>query len=515
MPNAPHSASPRRAPLRTLIAAATAVMLTACANIRPVPLNAQDLQPVNVSDRSAMVQDVEPLSGPLTLEEAQARALKYNLERRAKLMEEALALRQLDVTQLDMLPKLVAQAGYGWRNNDRISQSRNAENGDLSPSRFISQERTHALSDLTVSWSLLDYGLGRVAAHQQADRVLIAGERRRKAMHVLMQDVRTAYWRAASAQKLRDDVARTITMAEEALDDSRKAESERLRNPIDALRYQRQVLENLRLLEAINQELASANIELGTLINAPIGGTIRIADVDQATTTPRTLELDIGTMEELALQQNADLREQHYNGRVAREEVRRTLVRLFPNISLNYGYKYDSDRYLVHNDWQEAGVQMSFNLFNLLTADTQMKLARAGVALAEQRRVTTQMAVVTQVHLARLQLMNAHKQFVRADAIYLTDQKITEHTRNREQALAQSKLDRVSNEVSTILSLLRRYQALAQVQAAESRLLASIGAEPAIGSTDDVSLPELVLQIRRGNDMSLRSQPAQTVKVGS
>lgn len=515
MPNAPHSASPRRAPLRTLIAAATAVMLTACANIRPVPLNAQDLQPVNVSDRSAMVQDVEPLSGPLTLEEAQARALKYNLERRAKLMEEALALRQLDVTQLDMLPKLVAQAGYGWRNNDRISQSRNAENGDLSPSRFISQERTHALSDLTVSWSLLDYGLGRVAAHQQADRVLIAGERRRKAMHVLMQDVRTAYWRAASAQKLRDDVARTITMAEEALDDSRKAESERLRNPIDALRYQRQVLENLRLLEAINQELASANIELGTLINAPIGGTIRIADVDQATTTPRTLELDIGTMEELALQQNADLREQHYNGRVAREEVRRTLVRLFPNISLNYGYKYDSDRYLVHNDWQEAGVQMSFNLFNLLTADTQMKLARAGVALAEQRRVTTQMAVVTQVHLARLQLMNAHKQFVRADAIYLTDQKITEHTRNREQALAQSKLDRVSNEVSTILSLLRRYQALAQVQAAESRLLASIGAEPAIGSTDDVSLPELVQQIRRGTDMSLRSQPAQTVKVGS
>lgn len=214
-------------------------------------------------------------------------------------------------------------------------------------------------------------------------------------------------------------------------------------------------------------------------------------------------------MEELALQQNADLREQHYNGRVARDEVRRTLVRLFPNISLNYGYKYDSDRYLVHNDWQEAGVQLSYNLFNLLTADTQMKLARAGVGLADQRRVAAQMAVISQVHLARLQLINAHKQFVRADAIYLTDQKITEHTRNREQALAQSKLDRVSNEVSTILSLLRRYQALAQVQAAESRLLASIGAEPAIGSTDDLSLPELVQQIKSGTDVSLRPQPAQ------
>lgn len=512
MPNATHPAPLRRAPVRTLIAVATAMMLTACANIRPVPLSAQDLQPINASDRSAMTQGVAPLEGPLTLEEAQARALKYNLERRARLMEEALALRQLDVTQLDMLPKLVAQAGYGWRDNDRISQSRNAENGELSPSRFISQERGRALGDLTLSWSLLDYGLGHVAALQQADRVLIAGERRRKAMHVLMQDVRIAYWRAASAQKLRDDVASTIAMAEEALDDSRKTEAERLRNPIDALRYQRQVLENLRLLEAINQELASANIELGALINAPIGSTIRIADVEQALPRPGTLDLDIGTMEELALQQNADLREQHYNGRVAREEVRRTLVRLFPNISLNYGYKYDSDRYLVHNDWQEAGVQLSYNLFNLLTAETQMKLARAGVALADQRRVAAQMAVISQVHLARLQLINAHKQFVRADAIYVTDQKITEHTRNREQVRAQSKLDRVGNEVSTILSLLRRYQALAQVQAAESRLLASIGAEPAIGSTDDLSLPELTQQLKDGG---IRLQPAQSVKVGS
>lgn len=516
MPNAIHPIPSRRAQVRTLVAAAAAVMLTGCANIRPVPLNAQELQPVNASDRSAMVRNVAPLDGPLTLEEAQARALKYNLDRRAKLMEEVLALRQLDVTHLDMLPKLVAQAGYSWRNNDRISQSRNAENGDLSPSRFISQERSHTLGDLGLSWSLLDYGLGHVAAQQQADRVLIAGERRRKAMHVLMQDVRIAYWRAASAQKLRDDVARTITMAEEALDDSRKAEAERLRNPVDALRYQRQVLENLRLLEAINQELASANIELGALINAPIGGVIRIADVDpQVTNTPGALEVDIDTMEELALQHNADLREQHYNGRVARSEVRRTLVRLFPNISLNYGYKYDSDRYLVHNDWQEAGVQLSFNLFNLITADTQMKLARAGVALADQRRVAAQMAVVTQVHLARLQLINTHKQFLRADAIYQTDQKISEHARNREQALAQSKLDRVSNEVSTILSLLRRYQALAQVQAAESRLLASIGAEPAIGSTDELSLPELVQQIRSSANLPLRLQLEPTMKGGS
>jgi outer membrane protein TolC len=72
---------------------------------------------------AAMRKDVEPIKGPLTLDEAMARALKYNLDRRARLMEEALALNQLDVSQLDMLPKLMAQAGYASRSVERATFS--------------------------------------------------------------------------------------------------------------------------------------------------------------------------------------------------------------------------------------------------------------------------------------------------------------------------------------------------------------------------------------------------------
>lgn len=65
------------------------------------------MTPVNQQDQRAMRLASEPISAPLTLDEALARALKYNLDRRAKMMEEALALRQLDVSNYDMLPKLV------------------------------------------------------------------------------------------------------------------------------------------------------------------------------------------------------------------------------------------------------------------------------------------------------------------------------------------------------------------------------------------------------------------------
>ena len=480
-----------------LLAIAAAAALTACSSIAPAPLTQETLTEVNQSDQQAARKEVEPIQGPLTLDEALARALKYNLERRSRLMEEALALNQLDVSRFDMLPRLMAQAGYSDRNRERATYSMpyRPNYGPQSTSSSFSSAASHGTADLGLTWNMIDVGLGYYGSKQQADRLLIAGEKRRKAMHLLMQDVRTAYWRAASAQKLRGDVVKTIAMAEEALADSRKVETERVRNPIDALRYQRQLLENLRLLEAVEQELSSAEVELASLINAPLGQPLQIADNPLDLSEDGVLKLPVSRLEETALEYNADLREQHYNSRIAREEVRKTLTRLFPNLSFNYGLKYDSDRYLVHNNWNEAGVQLSFNLFNLITAPTQIKLAEAGVALADQRRVAAQMAVLTQLHLARLQLVNARSQFARADAIFGTDQKIAVQVRNRASVLAQSKLDQVANETTAILSLLRRYQALAQVHSAESRLMANLGLEPNIGSTDELSLQELTAQL--------------------
>jgi outer membrane protein TolC len=482
------------------LALAAAVFLTGCANIQPTPLTSTDITPVNQADQSAMRKDVEPINGALTLEQALARALKYNLDRRAKMMEEALALNQLDVNKFDMLPSLIAKAGYASRNNDNINISRDILTGVPSQPRFVSQERSHETAELGLTWNILDFGLGYYGAQQQSNRVLIASEKRRKAMHLLIQDVRTAFWRAASAQKLRGEVQSTIATAQEALADSEKTAQERIKSPLDALRYQRQLLENLRLLEAINQELSSAQVELASLINAPLGQTITIAEAGLDNTDDSILKLPVSQLEEAALTQNADLREQHYNARIARLETRKTLVRLFPNLSLSYAVKYDSDSYLLNRNWNEAGIQLSFNLFNLLTADTQIKLADAGVALADQRRMATQMGVLTQMHLARLQLLNARSQFARAEHIYRVDQKISELGRNRENAQAQSKLDRVSNDTASILSLLRRYQALAQVQKVEGQLLANLGLEPEIGSTSELTLDQLAAQVKRSSD---------------
>jgi outer membrane protein TolC len=338
---------------------ATALILSGCASVDPRPLNGQEIKSQAQTDRSQSQQDVEPIKGALSLEESIARGLKYNLDRRTRMMEEGIAFNQLDVSKFDMLPKLVASAGYNSRSEYAISRAEDSVTGGKSLANpFISSEKSHTTTDLGLTWNLLDFGLSYYGAKQNADRALIAVERRRKAMHILIQDVRSAFWRTASAQKLRAEVKSSIALAIDALGDARKAEDERLRSPLDSLRYQRQVMENLRLLETIDQELSTAKVELANLINAPLALDLQVIEPAE-TLNPRMLELPIAAMEDVAIARNADLREQFYNTRIASEETRKTILRMFPSLNFNYTLKHDSDKYMVNNSWNEAGAQLS------------------------------------------------------------------------------------------------------------------------------------------------------------
>lgn len=477
--------------LPLLCALAAALLLAGCATSRPQPLSSQAVVADSVTDLGRLRDEVEPLAGPLSLEEAIARAIKYNLDRRVRLMEEALAQGQWEAGQYDMLPRLTASAGYRDRNNDLITRSRDSVTGAPSLANpYISSDRSGVTGDLSFTWSLLDFGQSYYAARTSGNRVLIAGERRRKALHLLVQDVRTAFWRLASAQKLRGTVLATIADGEGALELSRKAEAERLRSPLDSLRYQRQLLENLRLLESVDQELSSARVELAALARLPLTGDLQIAEPSQQIST-WWQDMPVEKMEEQALAQNAELRESFYNARIAADEARRGLVRLFPGLSFSYGVHHSNDSYVINKSWNEAGVQLSYNLFGLLSVGAQKAAGEAGIELARRQRLAVTMGVLTQVHLARLQLANAYRQYQRADGIWKVDRGIAEQIANREQAQTQTRLDRIANQTSAILSELRRYQAMAGVHAAASKLQATLGAEPQIEASQSMSVAQL------------------------
>jgi outer membrane protein TolC len=203
------------------------------------------------------------------------------------------------------------------------------------------------------------------------------------------------------------------------------------------------------------------------------------------------LQQPLDKLEEVALLRNPDLREGMYNARIAQQETRRALLKLFPGLSFNYGFKHSNDDFLIHQNWNEVGAQISFNLMGLLSAPAQMRLADTGVALADQRRMAMQMAVLTQLHIARLQYANTARQYELSDAIARVDGRIAQHVANQADAQKQSVLDRISQQSTSVLSQLRRYQALSNAQAAASRLQATLGMEPSVDASSTIPLAAL------------------------
>ena len=471
------------------------MLLAGCATLQPAAVPVSEVVAVSAKDR-ALAGQVPDIVGVLSIDEAIARALRFNLDQRVSRAEQALATRQFDLTKPEMLPNVMASAGYTSRDQDLTRRSVDSVTGGPSNANpFISQERTHLVTKLGVTWNLLDFGVGYYNAKQQANRILIAQERRRKSVHLLIQDVQTAYWRAYSAQVLRSQILETISLGESALGDARAAEIERLRSPLDSLRFQRQILENLRTLESLDQELSTAKLDLARLMNVEPAVEFELTEpstefTDELFATP------VSTLEETAIRRNADLREQFYNVSNARIEGRKALVRLFPRLSFDYGFNYDDDKFLINNSWNEAGTSLAFGLLNIWTIPLQKKLSRAGLSLAEQRRMSTLMTIISQVHVSRLQYSTARRLFDRADALTKVEERIVVQMGNREEVAVQGKLETVSSKTSLIISLLRRYQALAAVYAAESRLQATLGLDPGLENADNLPLDELASTVK-------------------
>jgi outer membrane protein TolC len=497
---------------RGYVAISAALLLSACA-VTPNPLQKDELLSIVQQDRLAAGKDMAPVTAPITLSEAIARALKYNLDHRAKLWEQALAVGQLDASRFDMLPKMMANLGYDHRSNSANTYSTVNDKPSTTPSD-VSADQTHTGKDLGLSWNVLDFGLSYYTANQNADRVLIAQERRRKALHTLIQNVRTAFWRAASAEKLANEVRDTIKMAETAFAQSRQISEGRGKAPADALRYQRNLLENLRTLETLERELAAAKIELASLLNLPPGAQFTLAEPGGILANPGPIKLGIERMEEMALDQNPDLRENAYNTRIAAVETRKAILKLFPNLSLNYAGKRDDNSFLVNNSWSEAAVRINWNVLNLLSGPAQIEVAETAVKVSEAKRMTVQMAVLTQVHLAARQYDTALRLYDRSHTISQVDSELLGYAAGGVAAQTKGEQEMIAARTASILSLVRRYQALAQVHEAAGKLEATLGLEPKIGSLDDISLPDLTRQIEESLNQWTSKMAADNGRIG-
>ncbi|HRL91320.1 MAG TPA: TolC family protein [Comamonas denitrificans] len=421
-----------------------------------------------------MYKDQEVIAAPIDFHEAAARALKYNLDYKLKLMETALSRSLHDVSTYEMLPRLVAGAGYSSRNNDSGGTSVLIEpprSVSLNPS--TSQERSHTMSNLSFSWNALDFGVSYLRAQQKADQVLMAEERRRKVIQNVLQDVRNSYWRAVGAQKLLPRVDGLLERVNTALERAKAIEKQGIMPQAQVLGYQRALLDAVSTLTLRRQDLELAKAELRALMSVEPGVEFTLAEQNELA-LPR-VSVDVEKLERLALEKRPEIMEEWYRKRVTENDIKAAKVLLWPNISLDAGWQYDSNKYLYNSTWFDTGIRVSWNLLKLTQYPALKKAHQAQNDTDDMRRLALSMAVLTQVRVG-LQRYNLSLQELKFSEESLgVDKRLLNYAQAAAKSQFDSELEVIRTEARALLGEYQRYAAYSNAQAAWGRVYNSVG----------------------------------------
>lgn len=421
-----------------------------------------------------------PVAQPIALHEAIARAIMHNRERRLQALEAVIAQGQLDLDSFDMLPQFTVSAGMSERNNYAASAStqfvgNNPESLGTSPNYSVSQDKSQYNESTAFSWSVLDFGLSYVRAKQQADRYLIAKERERKVIHNITQDVRNAYYRALTAEKLFTQLQPLAYRANKALEHSRELERYLTQSPLEALSYQRELLDIMRTLQTLNQQYNTARMELAVLMGLPPMTVFELVDTFPGNYSLPSWQMNVETMEQLALLQRPELVESNYIERIAVHEARAAMLGLMPNLNFTAGYYHDSNQYLKFNDWTNLSTQASWNLFNLLKVNQNRQLGDMKELHAREQTLAMAVAVLAQVHLARSQIEDDVYAFMLADNYYGVTKRINDQVKAARLAQTVGEMDEIREDMNLLLASVRRDLAYVDLQSSYGRLMTSIG----------------------------------------
>jgi outer membrane protein TolC len=505
--------------IRSAVWLAAVLFLAGCA-VTPKPLTLEQNSAAAQEDLASIIGKLEPLSGPMTLPQATARAIRNNLDTRVRQMEAMSQLRQLDLSRFDMLPRLALSAGYTSRNNDAFGLGYQP-NGSISSVPSAAVEKSHSTYNAALTWNVLDFGLSYYRATQNADTALVAEERRRRALQNLVLDVRLAWWRAEAAQRLLPQIDAMLSQTERAAERSRLIESRRLLPPLQIIAYRRSLLDLQQQLSAKRQELTQWRSEFAELAGLRPGETYRL--VSPATRTPPLPELTgrADDLEAMALERRPELAEERLRARITEVEGKRQLLSLLPSLNLNVGANYDSNRFLINNQWNEVGSLVTFNLLKLLSLPAMKRSQETQVQLDRARRESAIMAVMTQTRVAvnRYDLLR-HELGVWNQAV-ADDQALLKAMQSTQEAGLETELELIRSAARLAITEVNRDTVHANLEHAMGRVMNSVGYDVVTADTDADQVATLATQLEaalggfeKQNFAILASQPVQSAAIG-
>ena len=459
------------------------ILLVGACSQTPEPLIKEQVQLSSQEDYEYLKETSKNAPLEIDLYQAIAIAIKNNRDLRLNLMDSALSQDQIDVVKFDMLPKLSANAGYKVLEQHPASTSaaiaansfgelKEAESIAADPSYTVSQDAVSRTQDIGFTWNALDFGLSYVRAGQQADRFLISKELERKAVQNLTREIIYAYWKTISADYLLDQINPLMEKVDSALEDMEYIETLLLSSPMDALLYQKELLDVAQILDTQQRALMDARVELAGLMGLLPDEKYVLVHTAQPLTE---LRMDLKRQEETALFSRPELLEVAYQERVNAGEARARMLSLFPSLRFDANWTYDSNKYLYNKNNFEYGALLGVNLLNVFQSFNNSEINELNEKIIKEQRLALSMTILSQVHIANINYAQTLREYSNARQYLEVSQRINDLISNAQKISRFGELEIIREEASLLVAKLRNDIAFAEMQYSLGSLYSSVG----------------------------------------
>jgi hypothetical protein len=211
-------------------------------------------------------------------------------------------------------------------------------------------------------------------------------------------------------------------------------------------------------------------------MNLAPGTAFTLADASEATLAPLPTSQDqLNQLEQMALEQRPELREEDYKTRIDALEAKKQITALFPNLNLFGGIGYDSNKYLYNENWTQGGLSMSMNLVRLAGIPAIKRTNKARMEVDDARRMALSMAVVTQVRVSVERYKLAVYDHDLALESASVDQRLASISRAGSDNQLTSDLETLRTQARSLVSRFQEASSYAAAQSAYGRVLNSVG----------------------------------------
>lgn len=460
-------------------------------------------KPVDVKEQADNVnKDIDNLYGgqdaikkPISLYDAMARGIKYNIEKRDAVMSEIVASGEIDLKALQLLPSATAGVYANGRNDEQYIRGRSKATGaqSLEPTQFEDQYTRTA--NLALSWNTLDAGLGYIRTKEASDKSRAVSERRRKVVQNIAQDIRAAYWKAASAQLLDDHIDGMLKKSRSLAKQLEEAENQKSNKDVGTvLALQKRIYDTMQDLMDERDALATAHIELASLMGLPPSAKFRL-DADESKMMAQgsipKLQAQAHELEVLALMIRPEMREHTLLKRVSNRDMHKTVLETFPGIGGILAYNYDDNSFLDDESWTSASVGLTQNIMKIFSLPMRLRDTNNRNAQEDMKRMVTTAAVLTQTNIAYARYEIAQDRYDLLKSMMGVNRRMQEYASAKTEKSVINDAQLLSAQMDSLLTRTRLQLAYAEAQNSFGRIVNSVGLDPLPPNVEGLSVEDM------------------------